>query len=71
MRMLPSNWLPAHFTTLLYYVSILLRPLVGLALSGLRMYTQNLNGNITLSSVIIPVAGVNGGTKKTATGTKV
>jgi len=54
--MLPTNWLLAHFTTLLYFVSILLRPFVGLALPGLCMYTQNLIGNLTLSSVIIPVA---------------
>jgi len=61
--MFPTNWLRAylHVTTLLYFVSIglLLRLFVGLALSRPRMYTQNLIGNITLSSVIIPVAAVN------------
>ena len=57
--MLPTNWLLAHFTALLYFVSMLLRHFVGLALPGLHMYTQNLIGNIALSRVIIPVASVN------------
>ena len=59
--MLPTNWLLAHFTTLLYFVSILLRLFVGLSLPGLRMYTQNFIGDrpILLSGVIIPVAAVN------------
>ena len=41
----------AHFTTLLYFVSILLRPFVGLALPGLRTYTHNPIGNLTLSFI--------------------
>ena len=57
--MLPTNWLLAHFKTLLKFFSILFRPFVGLALPGLLMYTQNLIGNLTLSSVIIPIAAVN------------
>ena len=57
--MLPTNWLLAHFTTLLYFVSILLPLFVGLALPGLRLYTHTLIGNITLSSVIIPATAVN------------
>src|SRR6218665_3227689 len=39
--MLPTNWLPAYFTTVLYIVSILLRLFVGLALSGPRMYADS------------------------------
>jgi len=57
--MLHTNWHLAHFTTLLYFVSILHRLFVGLAFSGPRMYAEI--GDITLASVIIhvPVAAVN------------
>jgi len=58
--MFPTNWLLAHFTTLLYFVSIglLLRHFVGLALPGPRMYAESY-WDITLSSDIIHVAAVN------------
>ena len=40
VRMLPTNWLLEHFTTLLYFFSVLLRLFEGLVLPGPRMYAE-------------------------------